>query len=235
MDMQFLGMRTVIFCALLAISFYSQAAVTLGGTRLIFTAPNKEASILARNNSNTDIMIQSWIDADNPSINTNIPFAITPSLSRLGADKQQLLRIFYQGKGADQERESVYWLSVQEIPPKPEKDNVLQIAARHKIKVFYRPTGLTGDPLSAAKELKWTITSKGLEVSNPSKFHVSIANAKLKTAKKDYRVDTDMIRPGETASFAIKGWSGDSGTLSTIDFEVVNDYGGIDRFSTTLN
>ena len=224
--------RLTVLGALLICSNLSHAAVTLGGTRLIFSAPNKEASILAKNNAEQDIMIQSWIDPDDSATNSDIPFAITPSLSRLGANKQQLLRIFYQGKGANEQKETVYWLSVQEIPPKPEKENILQIAVRQKIKVFYRPAGLPGSAVDAPKALQWQITPKGLQVTNPSAFHVSIAKIKLNTGHSNYQVDSDMVKPGETVTFTIKNWKGNTTSAPTVEFECVNDYGGIDKFTS---
>jgi chaperone protein EcpD len=232
MNILFPTMRTVILGALLVFSCYSHAAVTLGGTRLIFTAPNKETSILAKNNSSQDIMIQSWIDPDESAQNQDTPFAITPSLNRLGGNKQQLLRIFYQGKGADEKRESVYWLSVQEIPPKPDQENILQIAVRQKIKVFYRPAGLVGSAEEAPKELQWRLTSQGVEVTNPSAFHVSIAKAKLTAGGTKYLINADMVKPESTITFSIKGWKGASSSASAVEFEVVNDYGGVDQFTS---
>jgi chaperone protein EcpD len=224
-------MRTCLFSALLSFTCFSHAAITLGGTRLIFTAPNKEASILAKNNADQDVMIQSWIDPDEHSTDSDTPFAITPSLSRLGANKQQLLRIFYQGKGASTDKESAYWLSVQEIPPKSNDENILQIAVRQKIKVFYRPENLPGSAVEAPQQLQWKVTSKGLEVKNPTAFHVSLAKVKLVKGNIKYSVDADMVRPGETNTFSITGWNAPSSGTVTVEFESINDYGGVDEFT----
>lgn len=40
----------------------ANASVVLGGTRVIYDANSKEASITVRNNDKTPYLIQSWID-----------------------------------------------------------------------------------------------------------------------------------------------------------------------------
>lgn len=226
--------RLALPVALLLAPVIAHGAITLGGTRLIFTAPSKESSILVRNQSTQDIMIQSWIDPDDASETAQdreMPFAITPALSRLGSNSQQLLRVFYYGKGANQQQESVYWLSVQEIPPKSADENTLQIALRQKIKVFYRPVGLPGSAAEAPKQLQWKINAKGLEVTNPSAFHVSLSSLKLGVGSSTYRVKESMIKPGSTVTLPISGWQGASSSAGTVEFECVNDYGGLDKFT----
>ncbi|MCS9557124.1 molecular chaperone, partial [Pseudomonas aeruginosa] len=86
------------------------AGIQVGGTRIIFPASDHEASIQVSNLGAEDIMIQSWIEAEPGRAEADVPFAVTPSLARLGHRKQQTLRIFYQGKGLAQDRESVVWL-----------------------------------------------------------------------------------------------------------------------------
>ncbi|RQS09807.1 molecular chaperone [Burkholderia sp. Bp9002] len=217
--------------SLLSFSSESTAGISLNATRVVYTAPGKEASVLVRNQSNEDVMIQSWMESDDKQ--SRLPFAITPSLSRLAAEKQQTLRIFYSGQGLPTDRESAFWLNVQEIPQKPKDENTLQIAVRQRIKLFYRPAGLSGKPEDAPSQLKWHWTSAGkapLEVINDSPYHVSFARANIRSGAQTYAVQTEMIAPRSTRQFGVKELS--DHTLppgAKVEFESINDFGGIDK------
>jgi chaperone protein EcpD len=57
-----------------------------------------------------------------------------------------------------QDRESVFWLNVLEIPPKPVgKANHIQLTVRSRLKLFYRPAGLAGSPKAAVAQLRWRL------------------------------------------------------------------------------
>lgn len=88
----------VIWGGILCFFHPGQCRITLGGTRVVLQAPAKEAAILVRNQASKDVMIQSWVEADNGADKREVPFVITPALSRLGGNKQQTLRILFQGK-----------------------------------------------------------------------------------------------------------------------------------------
>ncbi|WP_044873202.1 molecular chaperone [Pseudomonas sp. LFM046] len=224
---------------LLLSSGLASAGITLGGTRVVLQAPAKEASILVKNQAPQDVMVQSWMEAENGNGTQDVPFAITPPLSRLGANKQQTLRVLFQGQGLPTDRESVFRLSVQEIPQRAKSDNSLQIALRQRIKVFYRPADLPGTAADAPKELKWRLLRQGgkavMEVTNNSAFHVSLADVKLQNGSKSYAVSADMVPPKSSRQFDIKGLSADAASSGMkIEFENVNDFGGLDKNSSPL-
>lgn len=59
------------------------------------------------------------------------------------------------------DRESVFWFNVLEVPPKPDaatvaNQSLLQLAFRTRIKLFYRPEALKGNPSEAPLALKWS-------------------------------------------------------------------------------
>ncbi|WP_162873694.1 fimbrial biogenesis chaperone, partial [Klebsiella pneumoniae] len=60
----------------------------------------------------------------------------------LDAAKTAVLRFIYSGNGLPQDKETLLWINVQEIPPAPKQENVLQVAVRTRIKLFYRPVAL---------------------------------------------------------------------------------------------
>lgn len=226
MKQRFIG-SLLLAGALSILPGLSSAGVTLESTRVVFAPGGKEASILVKNRASEDVMIQSWVESGSDP-KAAIPFAITPSLSRLGPAKQQVLRIFYQGRGLPADKESVFWLNVQEIPQKAKSDNTLQIAVRQRVKVFYRPAGLPGNPDEAARDLAWRVVDADgkhfLEVRNDARFNVSFGAVKLVSGQSEQRVPVEMAVPGSTQRVEI---TGKHATPARVEYETVNDYGAI--------
>ncbi|UEP44497.1 molecular chaperone [Burkholderia sp. B21-005] len=215
--------------SMLFLSSAPQAGVSLSGTRVIYPAQSKEASVVVKNQSKDDVMIQSWVELPDGTTG-DLPFAITPSLSRLGGDKQQILRIFYAGEGLAVDRESVFWLSVQEIPQKAKDDNSLQIAVRQRIKLFYRPAQLPGKPEDAPAQLKWRWSEgdgkPALEVVNDTPYFVSLGHASLKSGASTYPVTTEMIAPKSSTRLAVKDYSSRAIPANAkVEFSSINDFG----------
>lgn len=215
----------------------SHASISLSATRAIFDGKNKETSV-AVNNDGAEALIQSWLDPLDETPDDPLPFAITPPLAKLGAKQQQLLRVLYEGVGMPADRESAFWLNVQEIPQQAQGENVLQLAVRQRIKVFYRPTGLSGDPQLAPAELQWKLTEDGgkttLHVANPSLYHVTVVDAKLRTGTVDEPVaDARMIAPRSALDLPVRVPSARA-LASELRYDVINDYGGRQTYRVTL-
>lgn len=214
--------------AMLLLSTQSHAGISLSGTRVIYPATSKEASVTVKNQSKDDVMIQSWLESPDDG-KGDLPFAITPSLSRLGGDKQQILRIFYAGEGLATDRESVFWLSVQEIPQRSKGDNSLQIAVRQRIKLFYRPADLPGKPEEAPARLKWRWTRDGgkpaLDVVNDTPYFVSLGRARLMVGTNAYPIVTEMIAPKSVKRLPINAFNGAQPANATVEFSSINDFG----------
>ena len=227
----FIVLRYGLAVALCVFSSTSYAGIQLGGTRIVYPASDREASILVKNQGSDDVMIQSWIEPNSQGTDVDVPFAITPALARMGGNKQQMLRIFYHGRGLADDRESVYWLNVQEIPQQAEGQNTLQVAVRQRIKVFYRPAGITGTLEEAAKQLQWRLVSRAgvsqLEVNNPSAFYISIGSMKLKNVLQEYDVEDQMLAPKSTSYLTVKKLGALPQRAVQLHWEAINDYGGL--------
>ena len=136
------------------------------------------------------------------------------------------------------DKESVVWLNVQEIPQAAKTQNTLQLAVRQRIKVFFRPSGLNANAYLAPTELLWRLVDRAgktvLTVNNPGLFHVSMADVKLQSGQSvEQPVDSMMIAPGEQKEFAIKHFS--SSSTPTVSFMNINDYGAQDRYTAQLS
>ncbi|WP_439669299.1 fimbrial chaperone [Cupriavidus necator] len=218
-------------------ALHAQASVVIAGTRVIYKAKDIETTIKLTNEGQSPALTQAWIDKGDakaaPS-SIDVPFTVTPPVSRIDPKKGQTLRIIYTGEPLPQDRESVFWLNVLEIPPKPTAEeadvNKLQLAFRSRIKLFFRPAGLEGNADDAPGSISWRVTHAGgkpaLEASNPSKYHVSFANLELvgggKTAKFE---EGGMVGPGEAKTFPLTGDVA-QGTEARVRYKAINDYGG---------
>ncbi|RON69332.1 molecular chaperone [Pseudomonas fluorescens] len=230
-------LRQFVF-AFLALQVSTQAlgSISLSATRVVFDGAHKEANITVRN-GNQDALIQSWIDREDTSDKAT-PFAVTPPLARVFAKEQQLLRILYEGQGMPTDKESVVWLNVQEIPQASKTANTLQLAVRQRIKVFFRPVGLPGDPILAPTQLQWQVTQENgnavLIVKNPGAYHVSMTDLALRDSKgSEVALDSKMVGPGTEARFSLSRFSSASPPVR-LTFSTINDYGAMSHYQASL-
>ena len=214
----------VVLCA----AMNATAGIQVGGTRLVYDGAKREASISVKNTEALPYVVQSWIDNGDEKNGRNVPFSITPPIFRLDGGKESLLRIQYAGQGLPTDRESVLWLNVQEIPPAPEKENVLQIAMRTRIKLFYRPKGLTGESKDAAARLRWQVRQEQgktmLVVDNPGVYSVSLGTVKVEGKE----IDGQMVLPKAQLSMPVPDDAKlIAGGQYDLSFVYVNDYGAM--------
>lgn len=223
-----------LFLVTMTCGMNAKASIALSNTRVIFDSAKREASLIV-NNDKQNVLIQSWIESNTEDDQGELPFAISPPLVKMQPNSQQLLRILYAGgnNSLPQDKESVFWLNVQEVPVTSEGENVLQIAVRQRIKLFFRPQNLVGVSTEAPASLQWSIDSsngkKVLHVDNPSAYHVSINSIQLNQGNSI--VEPLMIAPQEKMQFALPN------TIETgamLRFVAMNDYGGTDDYAVRL-
>lgn len=228
--------------ALVAVLFSvpsAQAGIVLNTTRVIYQGNDKEVSLGVHNSGSAEILLQSWlepptsatVDQDAPR---PVPFIVTPSLTRMAGGGRQLLRVIHSGADMPTDRESVLWLNVQEIP-QVAAENTLQIAIRQRIKVFFRPDGLSGDPQQAPEQLKWQLmTNNFLSVENPGPYHVSMLGISIRQQRIELAaVESQMLAPHQRLNIPLLHPSGSSTPL-LLSFVSINDYGGQVPYQATL-
>ncbi|AGI22549.1 fimbrial biogenesis chaperone [Pseudomonas sp. MT3] len=216
-------------------SLMAQANVVITGTRVVYPAAEREVTVKLTNAGTTPALVQAWVDRGDPKTRpeqSDAPFVVTPPVARLDASKGQTLRIAFTGESLPGDRESVFWLNVLDVPPLPtQKDiNYMQVAYRSRIKLFYRPAGLPGNPSQAAEKLAWTLTPDAhglaLNCTNASAYHLSLGRVTLLVAGKRFTSDADgMVRPGSTMSFPLKGLATPPTGEMKVTYNWINDYG----------
>lgn len=224
-------------CATMLALVYSagaHAGIVINTTRVIYPAEDKEVSFGVHNTGAGEILVQSWLEpAAAQGDPARLPFIITPALARLPGDGRQLLRVIYAGADMPQDHESVLWLNIQEIP-QAAAENALQLAIRQRIKLFFRPRGLAGEPAQAPENLRWKLLGDVLHVENPGPFHVSMVKiAAQRGSSPLLSKDSQMIAPGQRLQFALASSSIDS--PAALSFISINDFGGQIRYVAELN
>ena len=239
------GLRThkIILLAFIATTCvtaarHAAAGVVVDGTRVVYPAAKREVTINIRNPSETPSLVQAWLDAGDPHAKpgeSKVPFVLTPPLFRLDPTKVQSLRVVYTHDPLPENRESLFWLNVLDIPPRAaansDAPNQLDLAFKHRMKVFFRPGGLAGSAADAPARLTWKLLSKdgklvGIEASNPTAYHVSLVQVSVTAGGNPVNVKADMVDPFASRSFDLPDpVAAPNGTVA-LEYSFVNDYGG---------
>ncbi|MTH45505.1 fimbria/pilus periplasmic chaperone [Escherichia alba] len=195
------------------------AGVVMGGTRVIYPQNTREVAFSVTNMENsTPYLIQSWVENYDRRNKSQPPFIVTPPLFRLDPEQTNTLRIRYTGAPLPTDRESVFWLNVKSISPKPKDgNNELQINIKSKFKIFFRPTGLGNGAETAWKKLTVSRTGSGVTINNPTPWYVSFHS--LKVAGKSIP-EPGMIGPGERRELP-------GPATGNVTWTAINDFGGI--------
>ncbi|MFC5475737.1 molecular chaperone [Paraherbaspirillum soli] len=218
----------------------AHAGVTISGTRVIFDGAKREASVTVKNGPELPYVVQSWVeqmgDGDSAADAPRAPFLVAPPLLRLDAGKESMLRILRNGGDLPTDRESVFILNVKEIPPKSQEDNVLQLAIRSRVKLFYRPPGLEGKAAEAAKQLSWSLATgadgkPALKVANASRYHLTFGSVKVADADNNSQeIKGGMVAPLAELMLPLTPRKATTATVpqapSSVTFTTINDFGG---------
>ncbi|HCF1748753.1 TPA: molecular chaperone [Pseudomonas aeruginosa] len=234
-----LFIRLIFLCVSMLAAAKVSAGVVITGTRLIYPADQKEITVRLDNAGVQPALVQSWLDTGNiesTPAQSKAPFLILPPVARIDPGKGQTLRVMFTDAAIAQDRESVFWLNVLDIPPSPQGGddlNTLQMAFRSRIKLFYRPEKLVGTASEAIEQVKWRVvparTDQRLELQayNPSAFHVTLIELELVDGSRRERSEDVMISPGETRTFPLSVFKDRPGADAYVQFNAINDYGAL--------
>ncbi len=206
-----------------------QAAVALDRTRAIITGDDKSISLnISNENKQLPYLAQGWIENDKGE-KISDPFTVLPPVQRVEPDAKSQVKIQSLPSVAmlPQDRESVYYFNLREIPPKSDKPNTLQLALQTRIKLFYRPKAIipTREQMNNPWQEKLTLTRQGDQytVSNPTPYYVTIVDAAASTEGKTVAgFDPIMIAP--KSSQTLGGAVNALGNKPVLTY--INDYGG---------
>ncbi|WP_429179131.1 fimbria/pilus periplasmic chaperone [Aeromonas salmonicida] len=207
----------------------AQAAVSLDRTRVIYPGEAKSMSLTIHNNNKTlPYLAQAWLEDANGN-KVNSPLTLLPPVQRLEPGMESLIKV--QALPATsllpQDKESLFYFNVREIPPRSDKPNTLQLALQTRIKLFYRPASLLVDPGSNKANWQEQVTLHQVggkyRLDNPTPYYITIVEGASSASAGGVKgFEPVMIAPKSSAQVSL----GVSQLGQTPTFTYVDDYGG---------
>jgi len=185
----------LLLCCLLC-PWWVQASVVVTGTRVIYDETKKESVVRLRQTGEVPVLVQLWLDDGDDNLEAHTkqtPFLITPAVTRMDPDAGQSVRIQRVGEAISQDRETLMFFNVLEIPFAPTAqrnagDNFIQFSSRARLKFFYRPKGLRPEPEKVHQLLRFSLLPERNErgewqvrISNPTPYHAVFKDLALRT------------------------------------------------------
>lgn len=222
---QFLG---ILVGFIVAMNAYS--AISIDRTRIIFNGDSHSISLTVNNkNSQLPYLAQGWLQNMGGEKLTSY-FTILPPIQRINAGQTSQLRIesLPDVVKLPQDRESMFFFNLREIPPTSKKSNVLQIALQTRVKFFYRPELLIMDPTQMRNspwQNKLVLVKKndGVYAKNPTPYFIVLNSIKKnKNTEKLIGFTAIDIEPFVERKLSITAEQ--LGSSPIINY--INDYGG---------
>ncbi|ERK11423.1 chaperone FimC [Serratia fonticola AU-AP2C] len=214
-------LTAIVGTAIMLYATHADAGVALGTTRVIYPSDQKQVQLAVTNNDEkSTYLIQSWVE--NRDGKKDGRFVITPPLFAMQGKKENTLRIIdATNNKLPQDRESLFWINVKAIPSvsKVEKsENTLQLAITSRIKLYYRPAGLTLKPEIAAEKLRFSRQGTELKLINPTPYFLTVTELNAGTRI----LESALVPPMGEATVKMPA---DAGTAIT--YKTINDYGAV--------
>ncbi|KYP84829.1 molecular chaperone [bacteria symbiont BFo1 of Frankliniella occidentalis] len=218
----------------------AKAAIALDRTRIVFDGSQKSVSLnITNENKNLPYLAQGWIEDENGK-KINGPLIVLPPVQRIEPGKPSQVKIQALPTAAQlpQDRESLYYFNLREIPPRSDKPNTLQIALQTRIKLFYRPEAVMQS--RSKMENPWQEKlivkklGKNFMIKNPTSYYITIVDVRNQNAAAGVNgFHPIMISPNEEMQLGVSVPS--VGEHPVITY--INDYGGRPQliFNCTAN
>ncbi|MGY4664664.1 chaperone protein EcpD [Pseudomonas chlororaphis] len=213
-------------------SLDAPAALTVAGTRFVYHAKVSSLPIRVGNNGDQPILLQAWLDKGDVMADPrklNVPFVLFPPILRLEPQQRSALELRYTGEPLPRDRESVFWINLLEVPPRPAGSKyLLQLSYRMRMKLLFRPDGLPGLPEQAAAQLSWALESvpqRALRIGNRSAYYVSMSHLTLGSGTRSIHFEGITVEPYGTTRIALPEAKERLAKGTTIHYEVVDDNG----------
>ncbi|WP_051401821.1 fimbrial biogenesis chaperone [Advenella kashmirensis] len=231
--------RAAFFMVSLFWTLQSNASVVITGTRVIYPLSSASVTVRLLNDGSQPSLVQAWADDGDSNGAPNesaAPFIVTPPVFRMEPTAGQTLRLTLTNAGLPTDRESVFWLNVLDIPPKPAANNgnYLQMAVRSRIKIFVRPDNLNLTMNEAARNLQWTTSASGeLMIHNPGPYYFSLNGFSTSRDKTGPTVPlAAMVAPFSSVNLHKRV---SIPANASMDVSYINDYGGTTRTTISGN
>ncbi|OOE32021.1 hypothetical protein BZG05_15925 [Salinivibrio kushneri] len=242
---------------LLVIYFFTvvsvHASVVLKNTRVIFPGDSVEHTIQFTNNDDFPNIVQLWTDkGDSQSTpeTADGPFSLLPPIFKVDKESGQSVRMIYTGDGLPNNKESVFYLNFLVIPPNSEGlegQNQLKIVLRNRVKIFYRPSSIDGNPRDSIDNMSTEVMygtdgePESIKVKNNSGYYISMSSLNVEKGTTRYSYEPVMVEP--YSSTTLENFvrtekitnQKESANGAVLNIVYVNDYGAHVPKSIAIN
>ncbi|ENZ5952288.1 molecular chaperone [Escherichia albertii] len=205
-------------------------------SRLIVAEGQSSSYRIDNSDPDTAWLVQAWVE-DATEKRTD-RFEAVPVTFRVEPASVFMVRLLQTGKLPD-DRESLFWVVSNAIPGgsakkhEKEEDKVsakLSMAYRFKVPMIYRPESLKGAK-NIPESLKWTTDGNGkIKVYNPTRYVVQLHHIQINGHTYQGNGISYIIQPMSSAILKANAKINDR-----IQFGVVNDFGAVKKFTSTVN
>lgn len=203
------------------------SAIALDRTRVVFDGDQDSISLNVSNQNKTlPYLAQGWIEDDKGN-KIQAPLTVLPPVQRIEPGKPSQIKIqaLPVVRSLPQDRETLYYFNLREIPPKSNKPNSLQIALQTRIKLFYRPAAIKPERTLTPWQEQLTLIREGeyYKINNPTPYYITIINADNKKDGDGVKgFEPFMIEPKTSMQLTVGIASLGNAPVLTY----INDYGG---------
>lgn len=215
----------------LGASHQAMAALVLDGTRFIYNEGDKSISVRVMNRDNALFGGQVWIDNTNQAKDA-VFMVPSPPFFRVDGKQQQVVRIMNVNNALPQDKESLFYLNVLGLPPKPDKNagNVLALAMNTKVKLIYRPSLLEKGRKGAESKIEITRKGKDAYLVNPTPYYFAVTSITMNN--KNVPLTTEQSQAiGAFKPFSQVQINALPATKGKVTLNAINDWGGVQTHS----
>lgn len=236
--------RKVALLAALSVCATQQAysSVVVSGTRIIYQGNDTEKNVQLTNTDAFPNVVEAWVDSkieDSTPENAEAPFIVNPPVFRMEPKSGQTIRLMHTGQNLPQDRESVYYLNVLQIPPKNEKladQQQMIFLFKNQLKVFYRPAGIKEKQDQQSTKLHFKLNQDKnkawyISAQNKSAYYASFGDATLQSGNQQIPLKAVMVAPFGEAQWrpVANNVAKPTGQLK-LRSSLINDYGSKQPF-----
>lgn len=214
-------MKWILIAFLIASTQSVHAGIVIYGTRIIYPAEKNEVLVQLMNQGERSSLVQSWIDDGDtllPPEKIQVPFLLTPPVVKVAGDSGQQLKIKKMPNTLPNDKESLFFLNVLDIPPNnPDSagKNVLKFAMQNRIKLFYRPKGISAVNKNTFHKLALTRSGNSYSIRNDAANWVTVTEVKANNVK--INNESIMLAPLSSANVALKNTNANQYKMTIID------------------
>jgi chaperone protein EcpD len=232
-----IGIRLIAgLAAMLIWETQAVSGVTPEVSRVVFDEGSHEQSLHVFNVNKYPVLVQAWIDDGKVLAlpqDSKAPIIVLPPIFRMDPGSQASLRLISSGATLPENRESLFWLNLYEMPATQRRDSAtdetVTLTMRTQMKVFARPGKLPYSPRELVKRLAFSLVLGAdgltLTIDNPTPYYATIGNMQIAIEGAPQPESVDMIAPFSHAIVDLGTLQGKPGEHAKVLFSLIDDEG----------